>query len=310
MGAAVILNLVMVSSLTYGKAYGEVTVDTLNVRTQADTSARILTQLDKRDELRITNILDGWYEVALEDDTRAYVSSEFMQITKAAGEVNTNSVRVRTYPSTTTGESQVIETLSKGTNVKIEYIVGDFYKVSNANTEGFIHKDLVTPSEFISNVATKALSEVKAVQLQEKTVTSTATRANAAAPSVASGSSAGQAIVADARQFLGGRYVYGGNSLSSGVDCSGFTQQIMRRHGISISRSSREQYANNGYHVSWDNLAPGDLVFFGYNGVVSHVGIYIGNGQMIHASDSSTGIIISSASRSGSKPYIGAKRVL
>ena len=116
-------------------------------------------------------------------------------------------------------------------------------------------------------------------------------------------------IIQDAKQFLGNPYVYGGNSLTNGVDCSGFTQQMMKRHGISISRTSSSQYANDGYKVSRDELRKGDLVFFGYNGSISHVGIYIGNGQMIHSGTSSTGITISSLEGAG-KPYIGAKRVL
>ncbi len=83
----------------------------------------------------------------------------------------------------------------------------------------------------------------------------------------------------------------------------------MKRHGISISRTSSSQYTNDGYKVSRDELRKGDLVFFGYNGSISHVGIYIGNGQMIHSGTSSTGITISSLEGVG-KPYIGAKRVL
>lgn len=128
--------------------------------------------------------------------------------------------------------------------------------------------------------------------------------------SSSSGSATGQAVVSYAKQFLGNPYVYGGNSLTNGVDCSGFTSQVMRHFGISLNRSSAAQYANNGYHVSRDNLMAGDLLFYGYSGRVSHVAIYIGGGQIIHANDERTGICIGNAFPSRGKPYIGAKRVL
>lgn len=84
----------------------------------------------------------------------------------------------------------------------------------------------------------------------------------------------------------------------------------MKKVGVSIQRSSAAQYASNGVKVSTNNLQPGDLLFYGYGGRVSHVGIYIGNKKMIHASSSTTGIIISNAFRTSGKPLIGAKRVL
>lgn len=119
----------------------------------------------------------------------------------------------------------------------------------------------------------------------------------------------GEEVVVYAKRFLGGRYVYGGNSLTNGVDCSGFTQQIMKKFGVNIQRSSRMQYAYNGYKVSKNNILPGDLVFYGSNGrTVDHVAIYAGNGQIIHANSAKTGIKMSRLNYG--KPIIGIKRVL
>ncbi len=83
----------------------------------------------------------------------------------------------------------------------------------------------------------------------------------------------------------------------------------MKNFGISLNRSSSAQYANNGYHVSSSNLQKGDLLFYGYSGKVSHVAIYIGGGQIIHANDERTGICIGNAFPTRGKTYIGAKRV-
>lgn len=115
-------------------------------------------------------------------------------------------------------------------------------------------------------------------------------------------------VVAYAKQFLGNPYVYGGNSLTNGVDCSGFTQQIFKHFGYSINRTSRTQILN-GTRVNAKELLPGDLVFYGYSGVISHVAMYIGDGKIIHANSSKTGIITSNLYY-GSKPYIGSTRII
>lgn len=105
----------------------------------------------------------------------------------------------------------------------------------------------------------------------------------------------GSSIVAYARQFLGNPYVWGGTDLVNGTDCSGFTQGVLRSFGISINRTAAMQ-ARQGQAVSYEFAQPGDLVFYAYSsGYVFHVGIYEGNGMIIHASSPSTGIIESSA---------------
>ena len=108
----------------------------------------------------------------------------------------------------------------------------------------------------------------------------------------ASGSGA-SAVVAYAKQFLGNPYVYGGSSLTNGTDCSGFTMSVYAHFGYSLNRSSYTQ-VYNGRAVSMSSLLPGDLLFYKYNSsTISHVAMYIGGGQIIHASTPSTGIIIS-----------------
>ncbi len=101
-----------------------------------------------------------------------------------------------------------------------------------------------------------------------------------------SGSSAtGSRIASYAQQFVGNPYRYGGNSLTNGIDCSGFTQQIMAKFGYSISRTSSSQ-SGDGRAVSTSNLRAGDLVFYGDGGSIDHVALYIGGGQVVHASNS------------------------
>lgn len=102
----------------------------------------------------------------------------------------------------------------------------------------------------------------------------------------------GAQIAAYAQQFAGGPYVYGGTSLTNGCDCSGLCFAVYRDFGISIPRSSSQQAAS-GTPVSLDELQPGDLVFYASGGNVNHAALYVGGGQVIQASDYSTGIIYS-----------------
>ena len=129
-----------------------------------------------------------------------------------------------------------------------------------------------------------------------------------AVPSMASASSAAT-LVDSARSYLGVKYVYGGTT-SSGFDCSGFTQASFKKAGISIPRTTGSQYAT-GSAVAKSNLQTGDLVFFNTSGRgVSHVGIYVGSNNFIHAS-TSRGVMISSINDPhywGSR-YVGARRV-
>lgn len=101
-------------------------------------------------------------------------------------------------------------------------------------------------------------------------------------------------IIANAKSYLGSKYVYGGNSKTKGLDCSALTQQVMAQAGITLPRTAYEQ-SKVGQKVGWNDLQPGDLVFFDTlaktSKNVDHVGIYIGNGQMIHASSSNGKVV-------------------
>ena len=95
-----------------------------------------------------------------------------------------------------------------------------------------------------------------------------------------------------ATQFLGNPYVYGGTSLTNGADCSGFTMSVFAHFGISTGRSSRDQAAK-GKEVAVSAVQPGDLLFYASGNYINHVALYIGNGQVIHASTAKSGIKIS-----------------
>lgn len=97
-----------------------------------------------------------------------------------------------------------------------------------------------------------------------------------------------------AKQFIGNPYVWGGTSLTGGADCSGFVQSVFKKFGVSLPRTSREQ-SKTGTKISLGDAKPGDLIFYAKGGTINHVALYIGNGQVVHASSPKTGIRISNA---------------
>lgn len=109
-----------------------------------------------------------------------------------------------------------------------------------------------------------------------------------------SSSDLGQQIASYAVQFVGNPYVYGGTSLTNGADCSGFVQSVFANFGIGLPRTAASQ-ASGGTSVSLDSLQAGDLLFYSSSGSIDHVALYIGGGQIVHAANSASGIIISNA---------------
>ena len=191
--------------------------------------------------------------------------------------VNYSSIYVRKGPGT---ENEVVETLILNSQVTVIGESGDWYKVKVAGVEGYIAKRLLSNSktETTSGSADER-EEVKQEENKEQEVTTVAT-------------SKGQEIANYAKQYLGCKYVYGGSGPST-FDCSGFTMYVYRNFGISLSHSARAQ-SKNGTYVAKEDLQPGDLVFFkDYETMdgIGHCGIYIGNGDFIHAS-SGTGYCV------------------
>lgn len=113
-------------------------------------------------------------------------------------------------------------------------------------------------------------------------------------------------VVNYALKFVGGPYVYGGNSLTNGTDCSGFTRLVFANYGVYLPRSAPEQ-AYAGIHVDINDIMPGDIVVSGYDGIVCHAALYIGNGKLVHALNSDVGIVVTNIDI---MPVIDVRRVV
>lgn len=245
-------------------AVGATTGSSLRLREEPTTSASIVTTLNKGVAVAILDdSTDGWYKISYNGST-GYVSSDYMIVDRdnlftTYGRTNADSVNVRSSAST---DSEVLASIATGTIVTINGFENGWYKVTcKYGTEGYIRSDLLD-------------------------MTSSATSSSA--------------ISETALQHLGTRYVWGGSS-AGGFDCSGFTMYVYKQFGYSLPHTATGQWQSGiGTKVySISELQPGDLVFFNdpsrnAGKACSHAGIYIGNGQHIHASSAKNGVVISS----------------
>lgn len=197
-------------------------------------------------------------------------------------------------------EAQVSLRVYEGEEVTVNQAINDYYEIVVDGEVVYIEKD---------DLEVQVEKLEPAEEKVEAIVTPTAPSVTAPVQTTpVEKVSTGEKVVAYAKQFIGTPYVSGGNSLTKGVDCSGFTQQVYKNFGVNLERVSRSQYALNGYAVSKSELKPGDLVFYGYTQVF-HVAIYVGNGQVIHAPVPGKSVCIAPLWQRGDAPIIGYKRI-
>ena len=225
-------------------------------------------------------------------------SSDTMYDTAVTKYINGSSVYIRNEPST---DASIVISLIRNTDVTVTGENGDWYKVKYGDFEGYIFKELLSDEQTEQTNRHMPLEET--TNLQE----------NAEQTSNSNESSLGQEIVEYAKQYLGYPYVYGGAG-SSSFDCSGFTMYVYKNFGYSLSHSARAQ-SKMGTYVEKENLQPGDLVFFlDYETMddIGHCGIYIGDGNFIHASSGTGYCVKISTLLSGSydRRYATARRLI
>ena len=223
--------------------------------------------------------------------------------------VKPSAINVRSQSNTS---SDVVDSLAINTQVKVVGEENGWYKVEVSGKSGYIRQDLLSNEKTEVTSRNNELDRTAAAQAQQQaTQTAATTQAEQTTSSVPVSSSGvtGTDIANYAKQFVGCRYVYGAAGPSS-FDCSGLTMYVYKHFGYSLSHSSKVQ-ATQGKAVTGE-LQPGDILVFSNDGkTVGHVGIYLGNDKFVHASDSSTGVIISNLSDSWNKSkYWGARRIL
>lgn len=216
--------------------------------------------------------------------------------------VSTESLKVRKEANTS---SDVIDSLKQNDKVSILEELDGWYKIKISGEIGYVSSkyisDTKVPETTSRGTNTQRVENVTEIQQETK-------NENVAA----STGTSGDAVVAYAKQYLGYKYVSGGAAPSTGFDCSGFTSYVYKNFGVKLNRTSRDQI-KNGVAVDRSNLQPGDIVVFNgeSNKTIGHVGIYIGGGDFIHASNPKGGVKITPLNSSYyDSRYVGARRVI
>ena len=282
-----------------------VSASSLRLRSGPSNTSNTLGYASRNEVVVVLGKTGDWYLVNYNLKT-GYMHGSYLTYTTREnaelgyGSINGNNVKVRSGPGT--GYS-ILTAGNKGDKAYIIGINNQWFKVIFNDVIGYIRSDYVDLTEI--PYENKASSNAPLFFRGGKSTGVTPSPAALKGQS----STTAAAVIATAKKYIGVPYLWGG-ATPSGFDCSGFVQYVFKAHGISLPRVSRDQYTA-GYAVSRSNLKPGDLVFFNTSGSgVSHLGIYLGNDQFIHASTSKGVIIAQLNSSYWSGRYIGARRVL
>ena len=251
----------------------------LNIRAVAAEDGKLVGKLPKDAACEVLDD-DGTWAHIKSGKVEGYVSLEYLftgipakrraeELATTVAHVTTDSLKVRAEAST---ESEVITLVPNGEELEVAAVEGDWVKVYLDDEEVFVSADYVEVKSELGTAITmtellygQGVSDIRVDVCQY------------------------------AKEFLGNPYVWGGTSLTKGADCSGFVLSVFKKYGVSMPHSSVAQ-ANCGSTVKVSEAKPGDLVFYGNGKSINHVAIYIGNGQVIHASSPKTGIKISNVS--------------
>lgn len=285
---------------------GIVQASSLRLRSGPSTTQTTLDYAPKGDYVIITGKTGQWYKVNY-NLTDGYMHENHIMIFDAKnvelgyGNITANKVNIRSGPGTSH------TAIAVGNSGDKAYVIGfnrQWYKIIYGNSVGYIRSDYLRLAEAPYENADSDKEPIFFVNGQ-----STGIKPSASALGGSVGTTADK-IIRTAKSYIGVPYLWGGTT-PKGFDCSGYVQYVFAKHGISLPRTTTEQYRIGSY-VSKSKLQPGDLVFLQntYRQGISHVGIYVGDGKMIHAS-SSKGVVISDLSTSYYvQHYYGARRVL
>lgn len=197
----------------------------------------------------------------------------------AGPELISESQMLSSFQATILAESVNVKTELKGSEVLTEALQGATFQVSGKTEDGWISVEIGGETGYLpmdSNISVTG-PEGADLPVLEKTAAQLSEEKR-------------QNLVNFAVQFIGGPYRYGGNDPRTGVDCSGFTRYVVQNGaGVPMQRSASSQ-ATQGRAISADQMRPGDLIFYSSGSRINHVALYIGNGQVVHASTPETGI--------------------
>ncbi len=253
--------------------------DNLNIRAIAAEDGRLVGKLPKDAACEVIEMDDIWAHIR-SGSVEGYVSRDYLltgvlakfkaeELATTVATVTTDSLKVRAEANT---DSEVITLVPRGEELEVSAVEGDWVRVFLDDDEVYVSAEYVEVTAELGTAVT--MSELLYGQgISDVRVD----------------------ICQYAKEFIGNPYVWGGTSLTKGADCSGFVMSIFKKYGVKLPRNSRAQ-ANCGTVIKVSEAKPGDLIFYAKGKTINHVAIYIGNGQVVHASSPKTGIRISNVS--------------
>ena len=249
----------------------------VNIRETPSTDGKIVGKIGKDAGCDVLGEEGEWLHIR-SGEVEGYIKAEYVltgtdalqqasTLLKEVAKVTTDGLKVRTEPNT---ECEILDMVGSGQSFDVLEELDGWVRIDLDGETGYLSTDYVEVGSQLDEALT--ISELL----------------------YGEGVSDVRVAISDyAKQFIGNPYVWGGTSLTNGADCSGFVLSIFSRYGISLPHSSRAQ-ANCGTTISTSELLPGDLVFYGNGSGINHVALYVGGGQVVHASNARVGITISS----------------
>ena len=271
--------------------------DYVNVRKGPSEEEEIVGKLYDKSAGHVLEEVDGWYKISSGSIEEGFVKKEYVVVGTEAEElakevgtrmatVITQTLRVREEAGT---DSAILGLIPEGEELVVKEEVEGWVKVSIEEGDGWVSIDYVTLRTDYVQAESKAeeqarLEKEEAARRAANAAAAKKTGSSSQVVGNGSGSSSGRAVANFASRFVGNPYVYGGTSLTNGADCSGFVMSVYANFGVSLPHSS-SALRSVGYGVSLADAQPGDIIC--YSG---HVGIYVGNNTIVHASTAKTGI--------------------
>ena len=263
----------------------------LNVREEPSQDGKIIGKMTSKAAGEILETLDGWYKIKSGPIT-GYISADpqytatgqeaidlAMQTADLKAVIRTDVLNVRTEPST-------------DAKIWTQNVKDERYSVV-AQLDGWVQIELDSVDAEDGSETDKAYISTRDNNVEVRYALNEAIKFSPDEIAASNAASLRSRIVNYALQFVGNPYVWGGTSLTNGVDCSGFTMKVLQNFGVSLPHYSGSQ-AQMGKGIKSSEMRPGDLIFYaGSNGRVNHVAMYIGNGQVVHAASRKSGIKIS-----------------
>lgn len=252
----------------------------LNVRQEPNESGKLVGKMSNNTACEILSITeDGKWAHIVSGEVEGYASTDYLltgidavhkaeEIVKPMAYVEADALNIRIEPNT---DCEIVTTIPHGESLELSQVLDDgWVEIYLDGDKVYASAEYVTIEEKLGTAITmtellygEGVSDVRVELCQY------------------------------AKEFIGNPYVWGGTSLTNGADCSGFVLSVYKKFGVTLPHHSGSQ-AQYGTYVSMNEIQAGDLVFYGYGKTINHVAIYIGNGQVVHASSPSTGIKISS----------------